>query len=108
MLICTNDGFAGLDSGRLPANGSAVFMLAGYDSGTEDNTEASQDIVDPCSGLGPMPLAGDPDGNDDAGVDSDPHVVIHHHPGIAGGSDLSTTEHGWTGPVARMMVERIN
>ncbi len=108
MLICTNDGIVGLDSGRLPSNGSSVFMLNGYDAGTEDNTEASQDIVDPCSGLGPVPLAGDPDGNDDAGVDSDPHVGISHHSGIAGGSDLSESEHGWTGPVAMLTVERID
>ena len=108
MLICTNDGIVGLDSGHLPANGSRAFMLNGYDAGTEDNTEASEDIVDPCSGLGPVPLAGDPDGNDDAGVDSDPHVAISHHPGIAGGSDLSPSEHGWTDPVAMLTVERVN
>lgn len=108
MLICTNDGFVGLDSGHLPANGSSVFMLNGYDAGTEDNTEASEDIVDPCSGLGPVPLAGDPDGNDEAGVDSEPHVAISHHPGIDGGSDLDPAEHGWTDPVATLTVERID
>jgi hypothetical protein len=41
-------------------------------------------------------------------VDSDPQMPIHHHPGIAGGSDLTPAEHDWTGPVARMTVERIS
>jgi len=39
MLICTNDGFLGLDAAELPARGQVVYALNGYDSGTEDNTE---------------------------------------------------------------------
>lgn len=108
MLICTNDGFTGLSSVMLPPHGSRTFFTAGYDAGTEDNTEASGDIVDACTALGPVPLAGDPDGNDDVVVDSDPHAPIGHHPGIAGGADLSSAEHGWTGPVAMVTVERVN
>jgi len=53
MLICTNDGFLGLDSVKLPKEGSEVFLLNGYDAGREENTERSVDIVDPCSGLNP-------------------------------------------------------
>ncbi len=108
MLICTNDGFTGLNGGRLPRRGEATYMLAGYDAGTEGNTEESADIVDPCSGLGPVPLAGDPNGNDDAGVDASPHVAIQHHPGILGGGDLSPAEHGWTGPVAMITIEAMD
>lgn len=108
MLICTNDGFTGLNGGRLPRHGEATYMLAGYDAGTEDNTEDSTDIVDPCSGLGPLPLVGDPNGNDDAGVDSSPHVAIQHHSGILGGGDLSPAAHGWTGPVAMLTIEAMD
>jgi len=108
MLICTNDGFTGLDGVKLPSHGSAIYHAAGYDAGTEDNTEESADIVDPCSGLGPVPLAGDPDGNEDAAVDSDPHVAIHHHPGIDGGADLSPSMHDWINPVAEITIERID
>ncbi len=108
MLICTNDGFTGLDSAKLPSHGSVTYHAAGYDSGTENNTEESDDIVDPCSGLGPVPLAGDPDGNEDAAVDSSPHVPIHHHPNISGGSDLSTADHDWDDPVASITIERMD
>jgi len=108
MLICTNDGFTGLDGVRLPKEGSVTYHAAGYDAGTEDNTERSADIVDPCSALGPAPLAGDPNGNEDAAVDTSPHGPIHHHPGIAGGADLSSAMHGWTNPVAEISIERID
>jgi hypothetical protein len=84
MLICTNDGFTGLDRARLPRRGARIFWLSGYDAGTEDNTEASGDIVDPCSGLGPFGLAGDPNGNGNDAVDTDPQMRIQHHPGIRG------------------------
>jgi len=108
MLICTNDGFTGLDAAKLPAHGSVTYHAAGYDAGTEDNTEESADIVDPCSGLGPVHLAGDPDGNEDAAVDSDPHVVIAHHTGISGAGELSVSDHDWDNPVASIMIERID
>ena len=88
MLICTNDGFTGLDSVRMPRRGSKVFLLNGYDAGTEDNTEASIDIVDACSALGPEPLDGDPNGNANAPVDTMPHEATAHHPNIMGGGDL--------------------
>jgi len=108
MLICTNDGFTGLDSVRLPKEGSVTYHAAGYDAGTENNTEQSEDIVDPCSALGPAPLAGDPNGNEDAAVDTSPHDTIHHHSGIEGGADLSASMHGWINPVAEITIERID
>lgn len=108
MLICTNDGFTGLDSVRLPKHGSHTFFLNGYDGGTENNTEESQDIVDPCSGLGPVPLPGDPNGNQDAPVATAPAQVIQHHPGILDVGDLDSAAHGWTNPVAKVTIERID
>jgi hypothetical protein len=107
MLICTNDGFVGLDRGRLPLFGSRTFWLRGYDAGSEDNTENSVDIVDPCSALGPLPLSGDPNGNEDAAVDSDPAEVVQLHPGIQGVGDLSAAAHGWNDPVVKVTVMRI-
>ena len=106
MLICTNDGFVGLDSVRLPRKGSRIYLAKGYDAGTEQNTEKSADIVDPCSALGPVPLAGDPNGNEDAAVDSMPHQRIRRHPGIMGNGDLSPSQHGWIGPVAKVTITR--
>ena len=47
MLVCTNDGFAGLDSIRLPINQKTVYAMA-YDARTEMNTEDFADMVPPC------------------------------------------------------------
>jgi hypothetical protein len=107
MLICTNDGFLGLDAVKLPKNGSHTFFLAGYDAGVEQNTEQSVDLVDPCSVLGPAPLPGDPDGNRDAEVATVPAEVIQHHPGIQGVGELSIAQHGWSDPVASVTIQRI-
>lgn len=108
MLICTNDGFTGLDGARLPNRGSKVFLTNGYDAGRELNTEASKDLVDPCSGLGPVKLAGDPNGNVDGAVENHPAERIAHHPGITGGADLDPVLHSWDDPVLLVIVERVS
>jgi Spondin_N len=106
MLICTNDGFTGSDSLRLPSKvgRSTTMKTNGYDAGTEINTEDYADIVPPCQGL-----IGDSTGEPGTGV-SDPALAegeaIRHHPGIEGGADLDPEIHGWTDPVARITVER--
>ncbi len=108
MLICTNDGFTGVDGLKLPNQvGSAVTVNgAAYDAGTEINTEDFADIVPPC-----QPLIGV--SSDDAGTDmTNPDLaeggVIHHHAGIAGGNDLVPGVHGWTNPVVEITVERVS
>lgn len=108
MLICTNDGFVGLDRATLPAT-SATFDLMGYDAGSEENTERSEHIVDPCSGLGPVALDGDPNGNDDSGpgVDTDPVGVITAHPGVDGTIGDLLAAHDWDEPAARLTVVKV-
>jgi Spondin_N len=109
MLICTNDGFTGLDSLKLPAHvGDQIdAATAGYDAGTEINTEDFADIVPPCQAL-----VGVSSGEPGTGT-SNPALaeggVIHHHDGIEGGSDLLPAVHGWdvNAPVAEVIVERI-
>lgn len=106
MLICTNDGFTGVDGLRLPhgVGQTVARFTAGYDAGTEINTEAFADIVPPCQCL--MGVTG----HSGTGM-SNPALaeggVIHHHPGIMGGTDLSQAVHGWTDPVALIAIERI-
>ncbi len=106
MLICTNDGFTGVDSQLLPRKvGEAlVFYSDGYDAGTEINTEDFADLVPPCP-----PLTGVPSTDPGTGS-SDPSLaegeVIRHHPGVAGGTDLDPAVHGWTDPVAKITVTR--
>lgn len=104
MLIATNDGIYGIDSVGLPTSGTKVIYALGYDAGTENNTEMSEDIVDPASALGPVMLEGDPNMNENATVDTTPQGVIALHPNIAGGGDLSVDEHGWDEPVARITI----
>lgn len=108
MLICTNDGFTGLDSTRLPnhVGDTIVLTTSGYDAGTEVNTEDFADIVPPCA-----PLTGI--ATTDAGTGmSNPALVeggvITHHAGITGVDDLLTGLHGWDvqAPVASITVER--
>ncbi len=106
MLICTNDGFTGVNSLRLPRREghSVTVETAGYDAGTEANTEDLADIVPPCQGL-----IGVSSGEPGTGT-SNPALaeggVIAHHAGILGVADLVPAVHGWdTGaPVARITV----
>lgn len=107
MLICTNDGFTGTNSVRLPKEvGDIVTVDAvGYDAGTELNTEDFADIVPPCG-----PLTGFDSMGEGTGM-SNPALaeggVIRVHPGIQGTADLQIDPHGWTDPVATIRIERI-
>lgn len=107
MLICSNDGFTGVDSLKLPnqVGASVTVTGAGYDAGTEINTEDFADIVPPCQALIGV-------SSDDAGTGTtNPSLaeggVIRHHAGIMGGNDLVPGIHGWTNPVVGITVERV-
>jgi hypothetical protein len=110
MLICTNDGFTGVNSVKLPrkVGDKVTVKTAGYDAHTERNTEDFADIVPPCQGL-----IGVSSGEPGTGQ-SDPALleggVIAHHDGILGGSDLLPDVHGWdtSRPVARITVKAID
>jgi hypothetical protein len=94
MLICTNDGFTGLESVKLPGGFQPMTYYAkGYDAGTEVNNELSTSIVDPCGGAGPIPLPMDGDSRTAEGG-----VIMHH---------LSVGSHGWSDPVAKITVQRV-
>ncbi len=109
MLICTNDGFTGVDGLRLPRHvGDRVTeRTAGYDAGSEVNTEDFADIVPPCQGL-TLPAPVEPG----SGM-SNPALaeggVITHHAGVVGGVDLDPALHGWdtSAPVAKIKVVRV-
>ena len=98
MLICTNDGFSGVDSMTLAASGSESVDANAYDAGTEMNTEDFDDMVPPCSNLeGVGTGETDPTLKEEGGV-------ITAHQGIQGGTDLTVADHGWIDPVARITV----
>ena len=110
MLICTNDGFTGVDSVRLPRHvgESSTYFSAGYDAGTEMNTEDFADMVPPCQGL--VGISSDDAGTGESNSDLAENGVIGLHPGIAGleGGDLLAAEHGWVDPAVMVFVERIS
>ena len=102
MLICTNDGFTGADSVKLPKNFKSVtYAGMAYDAGSEDNDELYTSIVDPCGAIGPVTVAGD-------GFNDHPATegVIAAHPGIAGVGDLMAA-HSWDNPVVYVTIQRI-
>ena len=102
MLICTNDGFSGLDSAVLPASGSTTVDANAYDAGSEMNTEDFADIVPPCQSL--IGVMSDDDGTGAMNPDLAEGGVITMHSGIQGGYDLTVADHGWSNPVARITI----
>jgi hypothetical protein len=102
MLICTNDGFTGVSGIKLPGGFRAeVHEVGAWDSGTEQNNEEFDQIVDACTTAGPV--VAPPDGNGRVATNG----VILDHPNIQGVGDLSVALHGWSFPVARITVQRL-
>ena len=103
MLICTNDGFTGFDSVRLPGGFNPMVVdTYAYDAGTEVNDEKAGSIVPPCFGIGPVKgLIG---GAGHVGENG----VIAMHPGIQGNVVGGlTVAHRWSDPVARVEIQRL-
>jgi hypothetical protein len=106
MLICTNDGFTGVDSLELPASGSVSVDANAYDAGTETNTEDFADLVPPCQAL--VGVMSDDEGTGMSNPDLAEGGVVSPHDGIQGGTDLTVADHGWSDPVARITVEAVD
>jgi hypothetical protein len=102
MLICTNDGVAGLNRVRLPRGYKAkTYYARAYDAGTEVNEETFATVVPPCFLIGPT--SGPGDGNDRTAENG----RVLPHLGIMGGADLDPALHGWAGPIASVTVRRM-
>jgi len=113
MLICTNDGFTGLDGLRLPKKvGDTVSAGSfAYDAGTETNTEMFSDIVPPCPPLTGVETMVEGSGTSNSALAEG--GVITHHDGVVGGlgdDALVASVHDWdTGaPVAMISITRTN
>ena len=106
MLICTNDGFTGVNSLRLlsKVGGSVTVETMAYDAGTEANTEDFADMVPPCQALIGVSTGEPGTGQSDPALATSD--VIRHHTGITGRRDLVPAVHGWdvSAPVARLTV----
>ena len=102
MLICTNDGFAGLDSYRLPRidEGHRVVRLRAYDAGTEINTENRADLV-------PAPFCGDGGGTGESNPELAENGRVQLHRTLRGVGDLPDS-FDWQGRVAEIVITRNN
>jgi len=105
MLVCTNDGFTGVDGVRLPEKVGDTYSAVtdAYETGTEANTENLADIVPPCSGF----VTGTGDSNPNLIQEG----VIGHHPGITGTGSIGALNldpgvHGWSGAVGAIEITR--
>jgi len=108
MLICTNDGFTGMERRPLPGaiGHSRTFSAVAFDAGTEVNTEDFADIVPPCQLLNGVSSDDDGTGMSDPGLAE--NARIHRHRGIKGINDLTAGAHGWNvhAPVVEISVTR--
>ena len=104
MLVCTNDGFAGIDSVRLPIKQLTVYAEA-YDARTEMNTEDFADMVPPCQGA--IGVTSDDEGTGASNPAIAEDGVVIPHPGIMGGEDLLENVHAWGNPVVKIDIVRM-
>lgn len=102
MVICTNDGFGGLDSRGLPTEvgETKTFNLRAYDAGTEINTEMRQDFVG-------APFCGEGEGTGETNPELAENGVIRLHKGIRGVGDIDTAL-DWDGPVGHVVITRVD
>ena len=95
MLVPTNDTFVSLNGVRLPHRGSVTYLANAYDAGSEPNDELCANVPGPtCGGEGYSPA-----------VDGEGYVFPA--PGTHGDGDLKVSEHGWSGPVAKVTITRM-
>ena len=104
MLICTNDGFTGINSARLPSRKVTLYAVA-YDARTEQNTEDFADIVPPCQGL--IGVSSDDEGTGASNPMLAEDGFVIPHAGVHGGYDLDPSIHDWADPVAKIVIERV-
>lgn len=102
MLVCTNDGFTGLDSVALPTKGAKLLLTSGYDAGTEINTQDANDLAPGCQAL--IGVASTAAGSDVSDPMLAENGVVTYHPGIQDFNDLNVPVHGWTNPVAKITI----
>lgn len=99
MIICTNDGFTGLDSRPVPGHGESLsYLVRGYDAGTEFNSEVRADLV-------PAPFCGEGPGSGESNPELAEGGVVRPHRTLVGIGDLDPAL-DWAGPVARITVTR--
>ena len=105
MLVCTNDGFTGIDSVKLPFYQQKTVYAMAYDARTEMNTEDFADIVPPCQGA--IGISSNDEGTGASNDAISENGVVISHPGIMGGDDLLESVHMWGNPVVKIDIVRM-
>ena len=96
MLLPTNDTFVSLNGVRLPRHGSVSYLADAYDAGSEPNDELCASVPGPtCGGEGYSPAV-------------DGEGFVYPAPGTHGEGDLSVAQFGWSGPVAKVTITRLD
>jgi hypothetical protein len=106
MLICTNDGFVGLNSVKLPETmTSVVYYARGYDAGTEVNDQLYTHLGDPCVQVGPVKV--DPDGMNLRTPENG--VIMPHRGTVANVGDQGkyADAYSWPEPAAKIIIRRV-
>lgn len=96
MLATTNDGFAALNSVKLPTK-SVTYHAYAHDAGSEGNNEDCAFI--------PGPPCAPASGNSRNTAEAEGFITIHN--GVHGQGDLSPQDLDWRGPVAIVTITRI-
>ena len=96
MLLPTNDTFLAINGFRLPYYGSRTYVAKAFDAGSETNDELCANIPGPTCGGAPL-------SPEDAG-----EGYVFPSPGVHGEADLSRSEYQFAGPVAKVVVKRVN
>ncbi len=106
MLVCTNDGFAGIDSVKLPYYKQKTVYAMAYDARTEMNTEDFSDMAHPCQEA--ISVSSGEDGTGASNPKLSEDGIIISHPGIMGNADLLKDIHGWSNPAVKIDIVQIN
>jgi len=113
MLLPTNDGFAGLDSWKIPSEaGTYTILVNAYDAGTEANNELYVMGAGMPGQIGIPAVPTGTVGTNGTGLSTeDNNKMIHIHPGNIGDdmadggkSDLDNKVHRWLNPVLKVTV----
>lgn len=109
MLVCSNDGFTGVNGAKLPRKRGkrVIYKTDGYETQTERNTEDFADLMPPCQALiGIRPADGAPGvAQSNPALAESGSVIVSG--GIVGNNELDQAQFGWANPVGKIMIKRV-
>ena len=109
MLVCTNDGFTGVNGLALPkAKGKSVTVsLQAYETGTELNNQLLENMMPPCQGLIGVRSSTLASGEAVSRPALLENGTIGMHAGLTAGVGDLAPIHAWRGTVGEITVTRV-